>query len=221
MGRVVNTFIIVPVKKLDIAKSRLAPLLSVDERKQLCLEMLKDVLTTIKATEYIQQTVVTSKDESALQVAEDFGALSFEENKPGLNQAVSEAINWCTRKGALSSLVLPADIPLVTPLDLNRIFIQKGNFGLVISPSRSGEGTNALLLSPPNVIPTFYGRQSFRRHMEEALAMRIKTHVLRSSRIALDIDTVEDLVTFLLSKAKKTYSYNFLMEKRVHERLGF
>jgi len=214
----VSAFIIVPVKKLDVAKSRLSLLLSADERKQFCLEMLKDVLTTIKEAKYIQRTVVASKNEAALQVAKDFGALVFSESELGLNQAVSEVINWCIRKGALSTLILPADIPLVTPLDLNRILTKKGNSGIVISPSRNGKGTNALLLAPPNVIPTFYGPHSFRRHMEAALKRGIKIHVLRSSRVALDVDTAEDLITFLSSKAKKTYSYNFLMEKGVHER---
>ena len=218
-GEHLSTFIILPVKKLDTAKSRLSPLLSLTERKQFCLEMLKDVLTTIKTAKYIQQTVVTSKDNAALQVAKDSNALSFRESKLGLNQAVLEVINWCIMKGALSTLILPADIPSVTPLDLNDIFIQEKNPGIVISPSKSGEGTNALLLAPPNVIPTFYGPHSFRRHIKEALTMGINIRILRSPRVALDIDTVQDVLTFLTLKAKKTRSYNFLMKKRVHERL--
>ena len=213
-----SIFIIVPVKKLGMAKSRLSPLLSVAERKQFCLEMLKDVLTAIKRAKLIQKTVVTSKDKMVLQVAKDFDALSFRENKPGLNQAIAEVINWCISSGASSTLILPADIPSVTSVDLNRILTQKENSRIVISPSRSGGGTNALLLTPPNVIPTLYGPNSFRRHTKEALKRGTNIHLLRSSRVALDIDTVEDLVTFLSSKAKKTYSYNFLMEKRVHER---
>jgi len=214
-----SAFIIVPVKKLDIAKSRLSPLLSTDERKQFCLEMLKDVLTTIKMTKYIQQTVVTSRDRTVVQIADDFGALSFEESELGLNQVVSEVVNWCIRKKALSTLILPADIPLVTPSDVDRILTSQENSGVVISPSRSGEGTNALLLAPPNVIPTFYGAHSFQRHIEEASRQGINIRMLRSSRVALDIDTVEDLMTFLLSKAEKTYSYCFLTERGVHERL--
>jgi len=215
----VSTFIIVPVKRLGMAKSRLSPLLSVDERKQFCLEMLKDVLTAIKAAKYIQQTIVTGKDKTALQIARDFGAIFFKESKLGLNQAVREVINWCLQMEALSVLILPADIPLVTSLDLNRIFVQQQSSGMIISSSRSGEGTNALLLAPPNVIPPSYGQRSFQRHIEKALALEINIHILRSSRVALDIDTVEDLATFLSLKAKKTYSYNFLIKEGVHERL--
>lgn len=209
-----------PVKKLDMAKSRLSLLLSNDERKRFCLEMLKDVLTTIKMAKYIKQTIVTSRDETVRQLAKDFGVLSFEENEfGGLNQAISETVNWCILKGVLSTLILPADIPAVIPLDLNRIFTQKENSGIVISPSRNGEGTNALLLAPPNVIPTFYGFQSFQRHVGEALTQGINIHILRSLRVALDIDTIEDLITFLKLKAEETCSYNFLMEAEVHERL--
>lgn len=81
---------------------------------------------------------------------------------------------------------------------------------MVISPSRGGEGTNALLLTPPNVCPTFYGLGSFRRHLEEASKRKVSSRRFRSQRIALDIDTAEDLTDFISTNAKETSAYKLL-----------
>ena len=216
-----SVFVVVPVKRLEMAKSRLSPLLSINERKQFCLEMLKDVLTAVKTAKCVHRTVVISMDETALQVAKSFDAIPFMENKLGLNQAILEVINWCIERGVSSILILPADIPLVTSLDLNRILSLGKNSGIIISPSKSGEGTNALLLTPPNVIPTFYGQHSFRKHIEEASIRGTDIHVFRSSRVALDIDTIDDLIAFLTLEVEETAAYNFLMKVQVHKRLKF
>jgi len=206
----VTVFVIIPVKKLDKAKSRLSPLLTDDERKKFCLKMLEDVLRTVKSTRRINQTVVVSKDPAVLQVAKTFDAASLKERKTGLNEAVSEAIDWCIEKSATSVLVLPADIPLVAPTDLNRILSLGERAAMVISSSRSGKGTNALLLTPPNASPTFYGPRSFQRHIEEASKRKISLRRLSSPRIALDIDTVKDLMDFISLNAKETCAYKFL-----------
>jgi len=206
----VTTFVIVPVKKLEDAKSRLSPLLLDNERREFCLKMLEDVLASVKTTRHVNQTVVMGKDVEVFQVAKGFDAVPLTEGQPGLNQAISEAISWCIQRGATSTLVLPADIPLVTPMDLNRILSLGEKAAVVISPSRNGSGTNALLLNPPNIIPTFYGQHSFQRHIEKAHVRAIRLRTLRSSRIALDIDTVEDLVYFASLKPQETRSHRFL-----------
>ena len=187
-----NVFAIIPVKKLDEAKTRLSSLLSKNERREFCLEMLEDVLVTVKTTRCIRRTVVVSGDPAVLQVAKRFGVVPLMESQPGLNQAVSGAINWCVQNGAKSTLILPADIPSVTPRDLNKIFSLGKEVAMVISPSRSEDGTNALLLTPPNALPTFYGKHSFQLYIIKASKRAISYRKIKLPRIALDIDTVED-----------------------------
>jgi len=212
-------FVIIPVKRLDNAKSRLSPLLTDSERKQFCLKMLEDVLRTVKSTKRINQTVVISNDPVVLDVAKNFDVAYLGERKTGLNEAVSQAISWCVGRGATSVLVLPADIPLVMPTDLNRMFALREKASMVISPSRSGEGTNALLLTPPDACPTFYGPRSFQRHLEEASRRRISFRMFRSQGIALDIDTIEDLTDFVSIKAKETSAYKLLDEIGIPSKL--
>lgn len=215
-----SVFVIVPVKELNGAKSRLSPILADEGRREFCLKMLEDVLGAVEPVKQVHQTVVTSRDPTVLQVAKDFDAEPLKERGASLNQAVSEAISWCIRKGARCALVLPADIPLVTPTDFHRMLYLGRNAQMVISPSRDGGGTNALLLTPPNVCPTCYGPHSFQRHMEEALRREMSLHVLRSPRIALDIDTVEDLSYFLSLNDRQTKASKFLEEIQVSRRLA-
>ena len=182
--------------------------------------MLGDVLATVKRTIRISWTVVTSADPKVLQVAKKFGAVPLMEKKSDLNQAVSEAINWCLWNGAKSTLILPADIPSVTPADLTRIFSLSKDVAMVISPSRSEDGTNALLLTPPNAHPTFYGKHSFPRYIKEASKRAISFRTIKLPRIALDIDTVGDLADFVRLNAKETNTYRFLMEIGILQRLS-
>jgi 2-phospho-L-lactate guanylyltransferase len=206
----VTVFVIIPVKRLDNAKSRLSSLLTDDERKQFCLKMLEDVLRTVKSTKRAHETVVVSKDSTVSKIAKNFDATYLKERTMGLNKTVSEAVDWCVEMGAISVLVLPADVPLVAPMDLNRIFTLGETASMVISPSRNGKGTNALLLTPPNVSQTFYGPRSFQRHIKEASKLKISFRRYRSPRIALDIDTVEDIIYFVSLKAKETSAYKVL-----------
>ena len=215
----VTVFIIIPVKRLDNAKSRLSSLLTDDERKQFCLKMLEDVLETVKSTKHPHETVVVSNDPTVSKVAKNFDAAYLKERKTGLNKSVSEAVDWCVERGAASVLVLPADIPLVAPKDLERIFMLGEKASMVVSPSRNGKGTNALLLTPPNVSPTFYGPHSFQRHTKEAKKLKISCRRYRSPGLALDIDTIEDLTYFVSLKAKETYAYKMLEEIKVTNKL--
>jgi len=214
-------FVIIPVKRLNNAKSRLSPLLTDDERKQFCLKMLEDVLRTVKSTKGVDQTVVVSNDPEVSHVAKNFDVAYFRERKTGLNEAVSEAVDWCVERRATSVLVLPADIPLVTPADLNRMLDLREKASMVISPSRSGKGTNALLLTPPDACPTFYGPCSFQRHLEEASKRGISFQMFRSQRIVLDIDTVEDLKDFIITNGKETSAHELLDETEVPSKLVY
>lgn len=215
-----SVFAIVPVKKLDAAKSRLSPLLSDNERRQLCLKMLEDVLTAIKVTRRVHWVVVVSVDPVVLQAAKSFDVFSLMESQPGLNQAVSEAINWCVQNGAKSTLILPADIPSVTSADLNWILSLGREATMIISPSRSGDGTNALLLNLPSILPTLYGKHSYLRYIKEASRRAIRFHTIKSPRIALDIDTIEDLADFIALDREETQTHKFLMEIGIPERLS-
>ena len=69
-GRQTTVFTVLPVKSLDNAKSRLSPFLTVAERREFCVKMLEDVLTTVKSTKRISQTVSVDNDPEVLHTTE-------------------------------------------------------------------------------------------------------------------------------------------------------
>lgn len=193
--------------------------MSDDERRRFCLEMLGDVLTAIRTAKGVDKTIVVSSDPQALQITKRFHAFPFIVRRTGLNHALSDTIKWCVSMEAKATLILPADIPLVSSEDINKILDFGRSSSMVICPSRGGNGTNALLLNPPRVTPTLYGQNSFQRYIDEASKRGIRFQVYRSPRIALDVDTVDDLADFGASRAKETHAYRFLMEIEALKRL--
>ena len=212
-----SVFAVVPVKTLQKSKTRLSIVLDPQERNILTLTMLEDVLRAI--TSSIEcQTVLISSDPRVQGLANNFRVAYLPERKQGLNQAIKQATEWCIQNNAESVLVLPADIPLITPEDINQIVkLGSESSSLVISPSQNG-GTNALLQKPPNLIPTCFGPHSFAKHLNEAIARGIMAKVYRSQRLTMDIDSPEDLEDFLKIE-NQTASRQFLEKSLMKERL--
>jgi 2-phospho-L-lactate guanylyltransferase len=211
-------FVIIPMKTLLESKTRLSIVLEPQERKTLTLTMLEDVLKAVQSSKACQTVVVTS-DLTVQELTDNFGVTYLPEKKQGLNQAVKQATHWCIRNDAEAVLVLPADIPLLTPEDVNQI-IQQGSekISIVLAPSQSG-GTNALLQKPPNLMPTYFGSDSFRRHFAEASHKGIPAKVYRSQRVAMDIDSLRDLENLLKIK-RQTASHRFLKQIGLNMRLA-
>ncbi len=185
-------YAIVPVKNLETSKRRLATVFTPQERKRLTIAMLEDVLSALN-TSTIDQILVAGEDSQVETVAEKFNASYLSVTKDGLNQTIEEATAWCIRQGAKSVLVLPADLPLVTSKDVNRIIsLGAGNCCVVLSPSGNW-GTNALYQNPPSAIPACFGPDSFIEHIRGAFNRKISTRLHFSEGLSLDIDSAEDL----------------------------
>jgi GNAT superfamily N-acetyltransferase len=67
------------------------------------------------------------------------------------------------------------------------------DLGCVVVPDRHGEGTNALLLCPPDAIEPAFGPGSRERHTASAAAADVAYAVEEVPTLALDIDTGQDL----------------------------
>ena len=186
---------IVPIKPLRKGKSRLSSVLSEDERAELSRRMLVATVETLKKVRDIDHILVVSRDPEALAAARGAGARTLLENgQPEINGALTRAALVAGAYKARGVLVVPADLPLLDADDI-REFVSIGRAypSVVIAPDRKGEGTNALLLSPPDVIPFDYGPGSFERHCENARAAGVPLEIFEVESIALDLDLPEDL----------------------------
>jgi 2-phospho-L-lactate guanylyltransferase len=189
------TYAIVPVKALAQAKRRLAPVLPDAARRRLVLAMLEDVLAAVAEVRGIERVVVVTPDANAASLADSRGALVVPEPGAGeLNAAVESAIAFALSRGAGQALVLPADIPLATPAELSSLIgSRRSTPGVTLAPSHDSNGTNALLLAPPNAIEPCYGPGSYLQHMSQAMARHIDVNVLHLAGVARDIDEPADL----------------------------
>lgn len=252
--------VIVPIKGLTQAKQRLAPLLSGSERRALMTHMIDDVLSVVCQTEGISGLVVITNDEDvrtqarlynarimAEPAARDLKALASANKEPGaegdgietvgverLNQVFAMAMKQLAEEGEDGVLLLPADVPLMTVENLKQMLAHHRNPGVTIVPASADGGTNAMMVSPPQLIAPGYGHRSCQRHSEFARAVGIEPQVLESpgtgtdtgtEELGLDVDTVDDLRELMAAPVNsKTQRFNsqtqrFLLDSDIMKRI--
>lgn len=181
---------LIPVKELSLAKARLAPVLDVDRRKQLVLAIFRDVLATALSCEVLDGVGVVTRDEELLTIAKEAGAEAMSE-EGDLNAALTSATAAMSERGADRVLVLAADLPLARPEDIEAICGADADVALV---SSGDGGTNALSVPTKRSIAFQFGPGSAKRHIEAGRKAKLSTLQLDLPRLALDIDTPDDLI---------------------------
>lgn len=186
---------IVPVKPLRRGKSRLASVLTEEERTDLNSRLLAHTLDTLSTLPEIEQTLVISRDQAALSLARDHGARTLQEKgMPHLNIALARATVVAKNYATRGVLIVPADLPLITPEDVRLILERiKDPPVVVIAPDRRYEGTNALLICPVGVIEYDFGPGSFKRHCDRVRDAAARLEIIELPSLALDMDLPEDL----------------------------
>lgn len=186
--------ILVPIKNTASAKQRLASILDQPSRTQLAQAMLTDVLTAIHEWKGRPKVSIVTSDPYATKVARDYGfdVIPDPEN-PGETGAIEMATRVCVKQGEPSTLVIPADIPLIQPWELEEIYKQAPAQGSVLVPAGDGRGTNAVLRCPADLFPLRFGNDSFKPHHAAAQATGMRCVVLNLPGIAVDVDNPLDL----------------------------
>lgn len=186
---------IVPVKPLRRGKSRLSAVLSQEERATLNSRLLAHTLDTLSEIPEIEHVLVVSRDQAALALARDHGARTVQENgAPQLNLALARATIVAKHYATRGVLVVPADLPLITPEDV-QVMLAHANDPpvVVVAPDRHRQGTNALLVCPVGMIDYDFGPDSFQRHCRRAELAGARLEVVDLPSLALDVDLPEDL----------------------------
>jgi 2-phospho-L-lactate guanylyltransferase len=185
---------IVPVGSIEGAKSRLGAVLDAEERHDLAVRLAERTIRAAVATTGVDETLVITPDDEVRELALRAGARPLRQRGRGLNAGLREAREEAVAAGARAVLVLPIDIPRVSSELLEPVVALAEAAPVVgIVPDRHGRGTNALLLSPPDVIDFCFGGDSRDAHTEAAAAAGARVQVLEGP-LALDIDTPEDLL---------------------------
>jgi 2-phospho-L-lactate guanylyltransferase len=194
--------ILIPVKDLSHAKRRLSSALPQEARTMLARAMLKDVFAAVAALENPPAVFVVSSDADALADAFYLGWECLPEMEQlSESESVDAASRICVARGVTTLLRIPIDVPLIRPSDIEAVFAASPAApGTVLVPSRSGEGTNALLRTPPDLFPSRFGPGSLAKHLGEARQCNANLRILRNPRIELDVDDEPDLRALATSK---------------------
>jgi coenzyme F420-0:L-glutamate ligase/coenzyme F420-1:gamma-L-glutamate ligase len=186
--------VVVPAKEFASAKERLADALPAPARAALARAMLEDVLAALRDAP-VDRVVVVTPDPDVAAVAERAGAVVLREPEGrGHTAAVARGVALCREWGATVMLTVPGDLPCLTADEVRRILEACGAApAAVFVPSRSGLGTNAACLAPPDAVPLRFGEPSFQDHLAAARARGIEPVVLALPGAGLDIDRPEDL----------------------------
>jgi len=212
--------ILVPVKHLETSKQRLSPLLSPAERFALAEAMLQDVLAALDVCSHREHVALVSGDARAHRQALQYEfRIIHDADDPGETGAIEMATRAAIDRGAEFTLVLPADIPLITASEVDQIFAAAPPEGTVLAPSASGRGTNAVLQRPPGLFPLRFGDDSFLPHLAAARATGKPVEVLRLPGIGVDIDEPADLADLLAARGD-TRAQRLLDEWQISERLA-
>jgi 2-phospho-L-lactate/phosphoenolpyruvate guanylyltransferase len=183
----------VPVKLLERAKGRLAPLLTPLERAVITLAMLEDVLDACLAQPG-WETWVISADEAVLEVGARRGARPFAESGRSLLGALAE-VEPSVRGRSSELAVVLADLPLLSAGALSTVLAIRAS--VVAAPAASDGGTNLLVRRPARVIPGRFGPDSFARHRWAARRARVSFEEADAPELAFDLDRPADVAALL------------------------
>ena len=198
-------FALLPVKAPHLAKQRLSAVLMPAAREALARAMYEEIIAKLRAARGIDCIVVATSDEATAAHARRSGALVFEEREQhSHSRSADAAVRWAMDLGATTVVLLPIDVPLATPAEIESL-AAAARPGVLIVPSADGSGTNALVLTPPDAIATHFGPGSFRRHFEEAQARGLTVQVLRPPGLVFDVDTPEDLAELRRAQCPSGY----------------
>src|SRR5579883_1789709 len=133
-----NCRVLVPVKSLVSAKSRLAKHISFEERKNLVVQMLKHVITVLQETPEVSHITVVTPDTEIMKFVSTMGISIFREEMPGYNHSLTSAASYETSLGNDVLLTIAADLPLVTRYDITHMIKQSFDHDILLVPAKDG-----------------------------------------------------------------------------------
>ena len=185
-----------PVKDFRKAKSRLSPVLALDERQALARRLANSALDALLGTGAFAGVLIATDSDDVAQWAEAQGAEVIRDGAPrSLGDVIDAGLQALAARGASDAVVLMSDLPDVKQDDVEALLEALSVNLLVVSPDRHEQGTNALAIRPPDrLLPTCFGQHdSYRGHLNWAREAGIKAQVIKRPGLARDLDLPSDL----------------------------
>jgi 2-phospho-L-lactate guanylyltransferase len=182
---------LVPLKRLDYAKTRLASVLDPSTRVRVMRALLDHTLEQVKGAPSIRSVTLVSSASEAPSIAAEHGVAHFDDRGLPWNDALAAAIAEAVTSDAV--VIVSADVPLLTIDDVERFVAALTNRGAVIARA-TGAGTNGVAMHPAGAMPTTFGvTGSAARHAELAEGSGLTPVIVDIPGLAHDLDTAADL----------------------------
>jgi 2-phospho-L-lactate guanylyltransferase len=185
--------LVIAVKRLTAAKTRLAPVFSAATRESVVLAMLIDTIGAASAVSALAAITVVTPDEFAADAARRLGARVLADPTPDghrnpLNNAIAAA-EAAIREETPNIVALQGDLPALQPQELAEAIAAARGYERSFVGDRHGTGTSALFAFGVALDPKF-GVDSAQRHRQSgAIELTGPWPGLRC-----DIDTPDDLM---------------------------
>ena len=192
-GAPADVGLVIAVKRLAAAKTRLAGVFSAATREAVVLAMMVDTIKAALAVPALQTVTVVTPDQVAAEAALESGAQVLSDPTPEghrnpLNNAISAAED-VIRDSTPNIVVLQGDLPALQPQELAEAIAAARGYPRSFVGDRHGTGTSALFAFGVALAPEF-GPDSARRHQHSgAIELTGPWPGLRC-----DIDTPDDLM---------------------------
>jgi 2-phospho-L-lactate/phosphoenolpyruvate guanylyltransferase len=184
--------LVIPLKPLALAKSRLADTAADALRPGLALAFAVDTVTAALACTAVRDVAVVTNDELAGRELAALGArIVPDDPRAGLNAALAHAAA-AVRATLPDSAVaaLNADLPALRPPELARVLDAAAQFPRAFLPDAAAIGTTLLAVAPGHELLPAFGPDSRARHRASG-ATELRPTAVDSVR--QDVDTGEDL----------------------------
>ncbi|SDJ71916.1 2-phospho-L-lactate guanylyltransferase [Streptomyces indicus] len=184
--------LVIPLKPLARAKSRLAEPVTAPLRPSLALAFAQDTVAAVAACPAVRDVVVVTDDELAGRELTALGArIVRDEPATGLNAALrhgERAVRSLRPHAAVAAL--NADLPALRPAELTAVLDAAAQFPRAFLADAAGIGTTLLSAGPGTELAPAFGGASRARHTASG-AVELALSGVDSVR--QDVDTWADL----------------------------
>lgn len=182
--------LVVPVKPLPVAKSRLADVAR-DRRSDLALAMAADTVQAALSAPAVATVIAVTDDPRAAELLGRLGAVVVgDEPDAGLNPALrhgaSAARGYATAVGALS-----ADLPALRPEPLSAVLGEAAQHPVAFLPDMASTGTTLYTTTADTAFDPLFGEHSAREHRR---AGAVELGLPDAASVRRDVDTGADLL---------------------------
>ena len=187
--------LVMPVKRLELAKTRLAEVAG-EHRIDLALAFALDTATAALACDLVRAVIVVTDEADAARALAGIGALVIDdEPDAGLNPALEHGADLAARVHPGTAVgALSADLPALRPDELRAALVAAARVAAAFVRDAEGSGTTTLLARRRRDFAPAFGPASAAAHLLGG-AVELRGDAFPSLRH--DVDTAADLAQAL------------------------